>query len=244
VANIPLVTQKDVDILLNSLQQLYEQIGVTRQTIAPLKENMAFAYREYEKAMGPLRYEAGRLQAEINVLEGKVEGGNQPDTFKPGTGDDEVPPKQEGTFVDPDAIEKDVLLEHLFRVLGEDNDELLSSLTGICNDPTVRLADMLERVPWGTAWMGRGRQETLSNQYHRLVAWEGALSKQLEKLKQTAESLHEHPHFGLWQRYEKGTTVWQAFLARAAEQQKEFNASLKTRLNNLQKKWANMVDNA
>jgi DNA repair exonuclease SbcCD ATPase subunit len=238
------ITQKDVDMLLIDLQQLREKMRVARETIAPLKESMALAYREYEKAIGHVRYEAGRLQAEISLLQGKIEGRDQRDTFIQWTAEDMIPLKQEGNFIDPDAIEKDVLLEHLFRVLGDEDDELLSSLTGICNDPAVRLADALERVPWGVAWMARGRQETLSTQYRRLATWKEALSKQLEELQRTTESLRKHPHFGLYQQREKGPTVWQDFLARAAEQQKEYNESLTMKLNDLREKWAGMVDNA
>ena len=238
------ITQKDVDMLLIDLQQLREQIRVAREIIAPLKESMALAYREYEKAIGHLRYEAGRFQAEINLLQGKIEGRDKGDTFLQWTAENMITVKQEGTFINPDAIEKDMLLEHTSRVLHGKDDELLSSLTGICNDTTVRLADALERVPWGVIWTARNPQDSLSTQYRRLTIWKEALSKQLEELQRTTESLRKHPQFGLWQQREKGPTAWQDFLARAAEQQKEYNEILTMKLNDLREKWSGMVDNA
>ncbi len=240
-------TQKDVDTLLAYLQELRQQIKAAQEAVAPLKSNLALAYSEYEIAVGLLRREASRLQIEINILRAQIEGSGrgQEDTFlRQAVEDNGVRDRQDTAPVDPDALDKDVLLEHLFRVLDDEDDELLSTLQGICNDPATRLADALEVVPWGRVWTMRGPQENLAAQYRRLATWEVALAKQLEDLNHVAEDLRKHAHFGLWQQREKGLQAWQDFLHQAAEQQKEYNDNLAIELNSLREKWAGMVENA
>ena len=186
------ISQKDVDMILIRLQELREQLKVAREAEAPLIAKLALAYQEYEMAVGRLRRETNRLEVEINMLRAQIEGvgRDQEDTdflqtleYRTTLGN-----RPEDVTVDPDAIEKDVLLEHLFRVLDDGDDDLLSALTGICNDPTIGLADALERVPWGRVWIAKGPQETLVTQYRRLAAWESALSKQLEELQWNSRS--------------------------------------------------------
>jgi len=269
------ITQDCVNALLARMKELREQIAAAREAVAPLEANLALAYEEFQAVVGHLRRQAVRLQAEIRTLRIQIDTASrgQGDTGTSSlwnehsggdTGDDWLDDSHDGNdgetgndtegvrsaVVDPDAVEKDVLLEHLYRVLdpmvNDEDADLLANLQGSCNDPATGLADVLERLPWdsvswGSIWGTRGLQEDLNAQYRRLEAWERAFTSQLENVNRAAELLRKDQRYGLWQRRQKGPEVWRDFLNQAAEQQKDVNEELKAELEERREEWTQIT---
>ncbi len=246
------ITQADIDALLARLKELREQITAARETIAPLEANLALAYDEFQAVVGHLRREALRFQAEIASLRYRIDGLGRTQDEIPDVDDEdayrEARADQTTTTsptTDPEVVEKDVLLEHLFRVLDpmvDDKDaELLANLQGMCNNPAVSLADVLEELPWGSVWSVKSPKEELIDQHYRLKVWEQALVDQLDSLKRKTERLQEDPRYGLWQQRQKGPDDWRRFLNEADDQQQELNDKLAAELDSLREKWAQIV---
>lgn len=146
----PEVTQCRIEDILASLHALCARIGEARAALAPLETALTVAWHEFDERVGRLRRERLRIEYEIEVL-------RRPAEFKAAITIEEVKDRMnDGTVMpsaDPDALEKDVLLEHLVRVLDPDTDQhasmLLATVQGLCNDPAATLADLLEELPWG-----------------------------------------------------------------------------------------------
>lgn len=246
------IAQTDVDRLLRQLQQLRQQIAIARETIAPLETNLAAVYDEFQAVVGELRRQSMRLQAEIATLRAQIDrfSHNQDDTLEQDENDGKfLYVKEEetadSTSVDPEAVEKDMLLEHLFRVLdpmvNDEDGELLANLQGLCSDPSTSLADVLEELPWGLVWTTRSLQENVADQYRRLTIWKEALKRQMENLNRATEHLKKDRRYGLWQQREKGQDDWRTFLERCIEQQQDQNYELQAELDSLREEWGRIT---
>jgi hypothetical protein len=251
-ASTPAITQAEVDNLLMQLQQLRSSITTVRETIAPLEANLATAYNEFQAVVGALRRHSMRLQVEIVSLRTQIERFTQDedDGQEQDRGNDNflyVNEEQttESSLQDPEVVDKDMLLEHIFRVLDPDvNDEdaeLLANLQGLCSDATASLADILEELPWGVVWTKRNSQENLTQQYQRLKIWEGALNRQVQNLKQATERLYKDTRYGLWQQQQKGQEDWRNFLNQCFEQQQDQNYELQNELDKLKEEWGRIT---
>jgi|GEM_PF-2544403 predicted nucleic acid-binding Zn-ribbon protein len=246
------IIQTEVDALLRQLQELRQQIAIARETIAPLEANLAEVYDEFQAVVGGLRRQSMRLQAEIATLRAQIDrfSHDQDDTLEPDESNDKLLyVKEEETAdsasVDPEAIEKDMLLEHLFRVLdpmvNHEDGELLANLQGLCSDPIASLADVLEELPWGLVWTTHSLQENIADQHRRLAIWEQALKRQMEKLNRATERLKKDQRYGLWQQREKGTDDWRTFLDQCIEQQQDQNYELQAELDSLREEWGRIT---
>ncbi|MGB3640164.1 MAG: hypothetical protein WBA39_21680, partial [Rivularia sp. (in: cyanobacteria)] len=195
------ICQSDVDDLLGQLQGIRFSISAARESIAPLEANLAEAYNEFQAVVGGLRRQSMRLQAEITSLRIQIKRSTQDEDDSPQDIEDDsfIYGKEEAvtetSLQDPEAVDKDMLLEHMFRVLDPDIDEadgeLVANIQGICIDPTASLADVLEELPWGVVWTTCSLQETLKDQYYRLSIWQQALKRQLENLNRATELLQK-----------------------------------------------------
>lgn len=236
-------TQKDIDTLLVQLKDLREQIKTARAEIAPLEANLKQSYDEFQVVVGAARRQSMRLQAElanlrarINILHDDVDDAIDLDFRNDNTADDRINTVQ--AEKDPEALEKDILLEHLFKVLDPiDDADLFADLEALCKDPTVSLAEVLEQSPWELIWQARAIQETFQDQHHRLERWKTSLTRQLEILKRVEDRLRKDPRYGLWQQQQKGTDAWKHFLQQAMEQQEDQNHALQTELETLRQEW-------
>ncbi|MBR8835010.1 MAG: hypothetical protein DSM106950_13485 [Stigonema ocellatum SAG 48.90 = DSM 106950] len=245
------ITQAELDHLLTQLQQLRSSITTARETIAPLEANLAAAYNEFQAVVGALRRQSMRLQAEISSLRSQIQRFTQDedDTQQMDVGNDNFLYKEEqtteSTQKDPEGIDKDILLEHIFRLLDPDvnaeDAELLANLQGLCSDATASLADVLEELPWGVVWTTRNSQENLTQQYQRLKIWEGALNRQLQNLNQATERLHQDKRYGLWQQHQKSQKHWHNFLNQCIEQQQDQNYELQAELDKLKEEWGRIT---
>ncbi|MBD2205553.1 hypothetical protein H6G33_24740 [Calothrix sp. FACHB-1219] len=245
------ITQAELDKLLTQLQQLRSSITTARETIAPLETNLAAAYNEFQAVVGTLRRQSMRLQAEISSLRSQIQRFTQDedDTQQQDVVNDNFLYKEEqtteSTQKDPEAIDKDMLLEHIFRLLDPDvnaeDAELLANLQGLCSDAAASLADVLEELPWGVVWTTRNSQENLTQQYQRLKVWEGALNRQLQNLKQATERLYKDSRYGLWQQQQKSQEHWHNFLNQCIEQQQDQNYELQAELDKLKEEWGRIT---
>lgn len=247
------IAQTEVDALLRQLQELRQQIAIARETIAPLETNLAEVYDEFQAVVGGLRRHSMRLQAEIATLRAQIDrfshdrDDNTPEQDE--SNDKLLYVKEEKTAdsasVDPEAVEKDMLLEHLFRVLdpmvNDEDGELLANLQGLCSDPTASLADVLEELPWGLVWTTRSLQENVADQHRRLTIWKQALKRQMENLTRATERLKKDQRYGLWQQREKGQDDWRTFLDRCIEQQQDQNDELQAELDSLREEWGRIT---
>jgi chromosome segregation ATPase len=237
------ITQSSIDTLLGQLQNLREQIKAARSEIAPLETNLKQSYDEFQVVVGAARRQSMRLQSEIANLRTRIHSLQDDDDnaieidLRPETSaDDQISPLQ--SEKDPEAIEKDMLFEHLLRVLDPmDDADLFADLQTLCQDPTVSLAEVLEKAPWDLVWQVRGTHEDLMDQSHRLQRWQTSLTRQLETLDRVEDRLRKDPRYGLWQQQQKGTVVWQQFLQQAVEQQEDQNHGLQTELETLRQEY-------
>jgi uncharacterized protein YukE len=226
------VTQEQVQDLLERLRTRKQQLENARAQLRPLQENLELAEQEYKSAVNPLRREIGRLQRELAALNRQFEresdepAVNIPDGDDHSRGEPDVPIVEPSELpvpppADPESYDKDVLLEHLYRILdplGDDDDaRLLGELQGLCTEPGSGLADVLERVPWGKIWSERSSREALAEQYCRLESWERALQRQLDDVLQAEMRLRNDRSYGLWLQREKGARNWHNFLQQSKD---------------------------
>ncbi len=245
------INQADVDHLLTQLQQMRQEIATVRESLVPLEANLATAYNEFQAVVGALRRQSMRLQAEIAALRSQIQRFTQDedDSQQQNIATDDLLYKEEQitefTQKDPEAIDKDMLLEHIFRLLDPDvnagDAELLANLQGLCSDATASLADVLEELPWGIVWTTRNSQENLTKQYQRLQVWEGALNRQLQNLKRATERLYKDSRYGLWQQQQKSPEHWHNFLNQCIEQQQDQNYELQAELDKLKEEWGRIT---
>ncbi|MEQ8974156.1 MAG: hypothetical protein RIE73_27645 [Coleofasciculus sp. C1-SOL-03] len=246
------ITQTQVDALLGQLQELRQQIAIARETIAPLEANLVAVYDEFQAVVGGLRRQSMRLQTEIATLRTQIDRftHDPDDSLESDEGNDQLFYVKEAETidsdsVDPEAVDKDMLLEHLFRVLdpmvNDEDGELLANLQGLCSDPMASLADVLEELPWGFVWTKRSVEENLANQHRRLRIWEQALRRQLENLNRATERLQKDQRYGLWQQREKGEDDWRRFLDQCVEQQQDQNYELQAELDSLREEWGRIT---
>lgn len=249
------ISQSDVDDLLGQLQQIRSSITAARESIAPLQANLAETYNEFQAVVGALRRQSMRLQAEITSLRIQIKRSTQDEDNAPQEDiedDDFIYDKEEAitetSFQDPEAVDKDMLLEHIFRVLDPDIDdadaELVANIQGICTDPTASLADVLEELPWGVVWTTCSLQETLKDQYYRLSIWQQALKLQLENLNRATELLQKDQRYALWQQRQKSADEWQNFLDSCLEQQQDQNYELQGELDRLREEWRQVTNSS
>ncbi|NJL62397.1 MAG: hypothetical protein HC903_11860 [Methylacidiphilales bacterium] len=249
------IIQGDIDNLLVQMQQLRQGITTARENIAPLETNLAETYNEFQAVVGTLRRGSMRLQAEIASLRSQIqrftqdeEDASQQDVEDDDFSDRTLQPIKEPSPQDPEAVAKDMLLEHIFRVLESDinekDAELVGNLQGICTDPTASLADVLEQLPWGVVWTTRSLQETFKDQYHRLSIWQQALKRQLENLNRVTERLQKDQRYALWQQRQKGTDYWHNYLDRCMEQQQDQNYELEAELDRLREDWRRITNSS
>lgn len=237
------ITQQDIDTLLDQLKDLREQITAARASIAPLEANLKTSYDEFQVVVGAARRQSMRLQAEIANLRARINSLNDDadeqielDQGREDSGSNKTSTSQ--AEKDPEAIEKDMLFEHLLRVLDPmDDADLFASLQTLCQDPTVTLAEVLEQSPWELVWQVKAVQESPADQYHRLERWTASLTRQLETLNRVEDRLRKDPRYGLWQQQQQGTEVWQQFLQQAMEQQEDQNHALQIELETLRQEW-------
>jgi predicted nucleic acid-binding Zn-ribbon protein len=253
-ASISEITQGDIDKLLAQMQQLRQEITTARENIAPLEANLAETYNEFQAVVGTLRRGSMRLQAEIASLRSQIQRfTDENDTPQQDVEDDDFSDRTEATIIepslqDPEAVAKDMLLEHIFRVLEPDiNDadaELVGNLQGICTDPNASLADALEQLPWGRVWKKRSSQETFQDQYHRLSMWLQALQRQRENLHRASQILQKDQRYALWQQRQKGADFWHNYLERCMEQQQDQNYELQAELDRLREDWRRITNSS
>ena len=244
---------QEINEILEHLQLLRQQIIESRQAISPMEENLKLAKDEFQAAVGFLRRQVLRTQAEIAHIRARIENlareeettweENKP--FEPAT-EDAREFISEPKFQDPDGVEKDILLEHLVMILDDhmnnlEEESLLARIVGLCNDPSVELADVLTELPWGNIWTNASPLDNLASQHRRLSAWAKALEAQLNGLQNAMSNLQNDPRFGLWQQREKGPQAWNIFLQAAGKQLKEQNAELKNELESLQTRWRKLT---
>jgi hypothetical protein len=229
--------------MLECLRGLSTRIREARTALAPLETGLAAARREFDERVGSLRREALRIEHQIEALRAPVQAVASAEFASTmGTGDfhDHLSGVADTSPGDPEAIEKDILLEHLFCVLDTDLDkrasDLLATVQGLCYDPDTTLADLLEELPWGPAWTARKRSEDLAAQHRRLAVWKRALHRQLEALEHDHERLSERdPRYRLYQERQRGLEAWEAYLDRAAARQREQNQELRAELDELRR---------
>ncbi|MDF5716142.1 MAG: hypothetical protein PUP93_20210 [Rhizonema sp. NSF051] len=240
------ITQESIDNLLAQLQQLRSSIATEREKIAPLEANLAEAFNEFQAVVGGLRRSCMHLQAEIFTLRAQIN--KEDDTQEQDERNNFLDIQEEKTtesLQDPEAVEKDMLLQHIFRVLEPDvNDEdadLLANLQGLCSDSTVSLAEVLEKLHWGIVWTKCSSHESLTEQQSRLTIWKQALNRQLQNLQRATELLYQDQRYGLWQQRQKGQKDWHNFLNQCKEQQEDQNYELQAELNKLKDEWARIT---
>ena len=243
------ITQEQVNALLERLRQLHQRIHATRQELAPMENNLAHVYKEYQAAIGHLQRESYQIQTKIVILQELLDSPSNQRQENGGT----MPSEEPGETIDLPGVQiqqrhddkdvaKDMLHEHIFMVLDSEDDELLAHLQAMCSDPATKLIDVLEQIPWGSVWTSRTTVETLSEQYRRLATWEQALQTHLRTLEQARERSQSDRRYGLWLQYQRGQEAWSRFLQESTLRLQDLNDELNLELQRLRDRQAEMVD--
>jgi hypothetical protein len=236
----PAAVQQDLDDLLGRLQVLGIRIRELRVSLAPLEAELETARREFDERVGSLRREGLWLEHQVHLLKTPARPAAEELTAIDAGNLAEHAREMAAYRHDPETVEKDCLLEHLMRVLDPELDDqagdLIAVVQGLANDPATRLADLLEELPWGSAWTGRPPAEDLDAQCRRLRTWKRALRRQLDTLEQARDRLRGiDPRYPLYAERQRGPDVWKAYLDRAAARQHERNLGLKAVVEELQR---------
>ena len=227
------ITFKAINQLKEDLVSLRQKIEAIRSRMAPLKEKMERAYQEYQAATRPLFLRVRHLEDEIKNYkektqkgtkagEGPIDGsgsgagsGSGPKGSGTGTGRHK-PARPKGTRNTKEAERKEQLLEFLVWVLDDQVDKnrrLVGDLTEMNEEMKVQLADMLELTPTTLFDKQMGDEANNLRSWHeRLSAWHEALARRAERLEQEELKQHSGDKYTLFQQYEKGPDVWQAFI--------------------------------
>jgi hypothetical protein len=244
------ITQEQVNALLKRLRQLHQRIHATRQELAPMENNLAHVYKEYQAAIGHLQRKSYQLQTKIVILQELLDSSSNKSSENEGT----VPSEEPRETIDLTGVQiqqphddkdvaKDMLHEHIFMVLDNKDDELLAHLQAMCSNPATKLIDVLEQIPWGSVWTSPTTPvETLSEQYQRLATWEQALQTHLRMLEQARERSQSDRRYGLWLQYQKGQEAWNRFLQESALRMQDLNDELNLELQRLRDRQAEMGD--
>lgn len=226
--------QEQIDKALERLRTLHTQIQTLREEQAPLQDEMEQVWEELQGLLADLRRRRRELGNEIGRLERSRQLEQRPrggDTIQIGSGivagggenTREVDqgkglkgllvPNGRRSQQQAEAIHKDELCELVAYVIENRNDPLLSRLGGLYRDPEVKLADMLELVPFGL-WAKESRRERgdLGRRLERLVAWEEALSSRLASLQWLDEKLKNDRRYEPVQERRKGREAWDVYV--------------------------------
>ncbi len=222
-------TQDEVDILLKRLQGLRREVAEARSDSVPLEDELKIAHNEYLRRVGPLLREILKLRGELQRL-------NQSADFEEVIVDNSGVDREPATEIlkAPDAVEKDKLMEHAYRVLDSMvsavDEELIGRLQGMVSNNSMNLGEVLERMEWGrwqVVWRSRAYQESVDDQYSRLDGWVLALKNQLTFLNKRKARLLKHRHYGLLQQRRKGPFAWRRFLDVVASQYEQEREELR-----------------
>jgi hypothetical protein len=238
------ITQADIDVLLQRLTELVARLAAARADAAPLEGALAAAQREYDAAVGGLRRRELALTAELQSLSRSTAALDDAAPLVDADIEHQpvIPPDDptQVAALDADALDKDVLLEHVVRVLDtmddRDAQELVVMLQQAVDDPTATLGDALEQLPPGPVWERLAPHETLGDQHRRLLRWTAALEQRLADVKAKTGLVATDPRHGLWRQRERGIAEWRRFLERAEAHQRARNAELEVRLAELRDK--------
>jgi hypothetical protein len=241
------ITQEQVHALLERLRHLHQLIHTARQELAPMENNLARVYKEYQAAIGHLQRESYQLQTKIAILQELLDSSHQDQEGKSATdnaGSEEIIDLTGMQIQQPhndDDMAKDMLHEHIYMVLDNEDDELLAHLQAMCSDHATKFVDVLEQIPWGIVWTSRTTPvETPAEQYQRLTTWEQALQTHLHMLEQARERGHSDRRYGLWLQYQKGSEAWNRFLQESILRIQDGNEELHLELQRLRDRQAEM----
>jgi hypothetical protein len=231
------VAQDEIDRLVARLHALVDAIAAARAALAPLEAGLAEAWKEYDDRIRALRLEAAALEHDLASSDDADRSGPDAPTGGDGVGDGAHGPARTPGLaaLDADRVEKDILLEHLVRVLDPMLDaqasDLIASVQGRVEDGSYRLADLLESVPWGRAWTESPRSEDPAARLRRLTAWVAALERQLDALRNAEERLRRHDRrYPIFEQRQAGPEAWSAYLDREVRRWEEHNLELRTAL--------------
>ncbi len=224
------VTMNHIEKLEKDVGVLHRKITDIRARMAPLTEKMEKAYEEYQNAIRPFHFQYLQIISDIELL-GRGTGKGPKEDYKgrsPGnkeqrsTEEHDAEPGgpmngRKGNIIrNQEFVRKEELLEFLVWVLDDqskDNQKLLGNLTGMIEMPSVRLADMLERIP--PVLLGQSArvdEEDLPGWYDRLQTWREALNQRMITLEWEEGKLQNNDKYKLVQQYEQGGAVWKTFI--------------------------------
>jgi hypothetical protein len=246
---VDVTAQTALEAILARLQNVREQLNEERTRIASLEADLAIAYREYQEKLSPLWSQVEDLEIDISSLRRQLDPGNydyensasreaHDYPFQDSSSSREYEDKEEA-LVDADKDRKKQFLRHLVLVLNiernTEHSELVATLTGLCDDPSVTLADALQGLPWGLAWTAPHRRESVAEQCYRLTSWEHVLTRQLETLRESNQILQKDPRYKLWEQRQKGPEKWREFLDQKVAHERAHRDDLQKELNQLRK---------
>jgi hypothetical protein len=244
------ITQENIAALLVRLQELQKQVALVRDQIDPLEAKLTSVQKEFSTALNVTLQKIQLQKADIRHLRDQMESQNRNNFPPTHIGNRRVDPTK---LVSPgrnaakrrglDEEVKNELSEHVVLILDDKQEELQAHINSLCSNPLLKLADVLEQVPWGAIWTTKNVAEALQDQYRRLASWEKALAERLEGLRHTFFQLQRDRRYMLWQEYQKGPIAWRDYLESLRQQYQAESEELAAELQGLYTNWAGLEKN-
>lgn len=255
------ISQSQIDGLLEILNSLLEQITPRRLALAELTKELAQVQQEYDKIVGQHNAERDRLLALKDSLKERLAGQRLPTgekfttfvpqpTAPPQVIDVELSEVSEGSVPfaspppppppeSPRTMRKRALADHIYYFVEPSQRAIImQTLNSIFVDEQGDVGDMLERLAWGPIWAARADWEPLEEQYARLEGWRQALEKRLTYWQGQERQLQNDLRMSLWQeRQARSHSEWLAFLEGLAEKQRADNQRLANEVALLEQAW-------
>ncbi|MBD2215109.1 hypothetical protein H6G27_35495 [Nostoc linckia FACHB-104] len=235
-----LVTQLEIDELLEILKTHLEQIFFLKEQAQTLEKALAEAENDYYQKLGDINAEADRLESLKASLLSRLAPKQERmpairDTF---IGNFEEPPQLVESFVtpmslsplpqaDPKAQRKRTLADHIELFLRDSERETtMQVINAVLADNHRDMGDMLELLVWGDIWKARADWESLEEQYTRLQEWHKALLERLNYWHNVLQYREQDPRYELQEIRSRGQESWFTFLDDLAQKQVAENAKL------------------
>lgn len=233
-----LVTQSQIDELLETLKTRLKQILSFREQVLVLEKALIEAENEYNQKLADINDEADRLESLKASLLSRLAPKKERtpairDTF---IGDVEEPPQLVESFVtpisplpqeDPKNQRKRALADHIeLFLLDSERETTMQVINAVLADNDRDTGDMLEQLAWGDIWKARADWESLEEQYARLQEWHKALLERLGYWQNVLQSREKDSRYELQEMRSRGQESWFAFLDDLAQKQVAENAKL------------------
>jgi hypothetical protein len=240
---------------MGELQELKERVNEQHQREVGIKEGMQAFIAQYEQYIKSLDQQRRELEREVRGCRYRIEHFDDEEILRDDDAAEWEEPSAEAPEIEdshPDSPadpmqnnrkdEKIRIRRYFARIWHpdkrqdgiEDSPNLMAQVNAAFEESTDA-AEMLITVPWDNAWVERQPDETIGDQWERLIEWQAHLSTAKERL---ARRLHQLTHdwrYPLYQQWRAASNE-KAYFSALAKHERDEIRRLKRTLTTLQRK--------